>query len=767
MIVTEPLAQAATRPSTRRDRIAALTVALCLIGFAVGISLSGHVGLAYSLLFFAAYVTALTLSSLFAALLLIFRARLIGDRSSALLAASFVFCVPLIAAYALTFPGLVPALHVRSDASGWMSFAWRIGWPIALTWYALRPPAARGHLGRSLAVALLFSGGAIALACSGLAPPLYRPGGGTSFNSVVYAANLVTVLCAVIAIVCLVRRKPQTAIDMWVAVTICVLMMASVLIVFINTRFSSIAETVRLSNLAMSLILTCSLLYEFQRLLWRSSSLDRYLSMAQYSSSIVYLLDAAGSCIYVNQRWTDVTGQSAQDALGEGWRAVIHPDDLRDAPWTGPISALRPHDVEVRYRCAEGGYRWHLATATPTLDDNGQVDGWFGTALDVDTQHRQSDQLKSMYAREHEITETLQSAFIPPLLPHVDGIAFHAVYRPALREAEVGGDWYDAFALPDGRIALSVGDVAGHGIDAALAMVRLRETLRAVTGLVDLDPGAVLRMCDRAFAATHPHGLATAAFAVYDPQSRRLEYARAGHPAAALVRDGRATFLGAHAGLPFGVTSDADYLAESYQLVPGDMLVLYTDGLLEIDGDIVEGERRFLAMLERFPHDVELVVDETIAGGQQHDDIALLQLAVLSGTQTSWHFVADDAASASDARVAFVGHLSRRGLDPDAIAVAELAFGELVSNVVRHAPGPIEVELLEGDERWQLVVRDRGPRFTVSEIALPEDPFSEGGRGFYLMNLFASAPVVRPRAGGGNEVAVSLRTPAYSGAPPG
>jgi sodium/proline symporter len=297
--------------------------------------------------------------------------------------------------------------------------------------------------------------------------------------------------------------------------------------------------------------------------------------------------------------------------------------------------------------------------------------------------------------------------------------------------------------------------VAGHGIDAAIAMVRVRETIRAISGFVDTDPGAILELVDRGFVATHPESLATAAFAFYDPATHRFTFARAGHPAPVLLRDGVAALLDAEPGPPLGVDVDSRYVTTTHVLQPGDSIVFYTDGLLEMERDVIGGERRFLAMLERHGNDVEMLVDETLAGSQR-DDVALLRLTVVETDVTSWRFQSDDASGADDSRFAFASHLRRRIADDAAIAAAELVFGELIGNVVRHAPGPIEIELAWRGGTPLLIVRDRGPQFTLSDASLPADPLAEGGRGLYLVEQFASMPVVMPRFGGGNEVIVAL-----------
>jgi len=206
------------------------------------------------------------------------------------------------------------------------------------------------------------------------------------------------------------------------------------------------------------------------------------------------------------------------------------------------------------------------------------------------------------------------------------------------------------------------------------------------------------------------------------------------------------------------VQAESSFSSEEIDLELGDVLVLYTDGLIEAERDLFAGERRFADVLARHSGNADRVVTETL-GAAQNDDVALLTLAVLeTGVRSSWHFVSDDAINASDARFAFVAHLERRNIDTDLIARAELVFGELVANVVRHAPGPIEIELIWQDTQPLLAVRDRGPRFDFHEPKLPQNALAEGGRGLFLIASLASMPLISPRPGGGNEVVVPLPT---------
>ncbi|HYL26547.1 MAG TPA: SpoIIE family protein phosphatase, partial [Candidatus Nitrosotalea sp.] len=131
--------------------------------------------------------------------------------------------------------------------------------------------------------------------------------------------------------------------------------------------------------------------------------------------------------------------------------------------------------------------------------------------------------------REHRVADRLQRALLPEQLPAIPGNGFYAAYRPASDEADVGGDWFDAFALADGRVAVSVGDVAGHGLEAAVIMGEMRQAIRTAA-IAAPDPAAVLDQVNRMVALREGVGMVTAIFGVYDPASSLLTYSSAGHP---------------------------------------------------------------------------------------------------------------------------------------------------------------------------------------------------------------------------------------------
>ncbi|MFF9500287.1 SpoIIE family protein phosphatase [Streptomyces sp. NPDC014656] len=174
---------------------------------------------------------------------------------------------------------------------------------------------------------------------------------------------------------------------------------------------------------------------------------------------------------------------------------------------------------------------------------------------------------------------TLQRSLLPGDPPARPGLEAAARYQPAQASSEVGGDWYDVIAVPGEKTALVVGDVMGSGIDAAATMGRLRTATRAFADL-DLSPGQVLRHLDRITVGLE-QSIATCLFAVHDPRRHRCRISNAGHlPPVRLPADGPAELVGLSTGVPLGV-GGGTFRTTRVPFLPGDRLVLYTDGLIE------------------------------------------------------------------------------------------------------------------------------------------------------------------------------------------
>jgi serine phosphatase RsbU (regulator of sigma subunit)/integral membrane sensor domain MASE1 len=188
-----------------------------------------------------------------------------------------------------------------------------------------------------------------------------------------------------------------------------------------------------------------------------------------------------------------------------------------------------------------------------------------------------------IYEREHDATQRLQQALLPALSSGLDGIRVSADYRPADLAHQVGGDWYDVFALPGGRIGFTVGDVVGHQLAAAAAMARLQSALRILAQTAPA-PAQVLDDLDRASALIPDSRAATVGYADYDPATRLLRYACAGHLPPLLVTGDGAAYLWDGRSLPLGVGRPAHTQAQL--VMPDDaVLIWFTDGLVERRGE--------------------------------------------------------------------------------------------------------------------------------------------------------------------------------------
>jgi anti-sigma regulatory factor (Ser/Thr protein kinase) len=377
--------------------------------------------------------------------------------------------------------------------------------------------------------------------------------------------------------------------------------------------------------------------------------------------------------------------------------------------------------------------------------------------------------IAARFERERHVALTFQNAALASTMPDSSAYTFDSFYQPGKTEALVGGDWFDAFRLTDGRIVVSVGDVLGSGLAAAIAMVNVRQTIRGVAQVVP-DPSVVLEAADRTLQAQYPEKFATAFLAVLDPVTQRCTFANAGHPPPLLRHaDGSVTAL-AGRGTPLGLAFGAQFEArvEDIALEPSSLLVLYTDGLIESTRDVCEGEERLQRALSdaavlRSP-DVARYLHDAVLDGGAADDVAILVVSARAGPSVrTWRFdpVWDDVArrvrDELDAELRDVGFDATRRLQ------VELVFAELVSNAVRYAPGTIELILERDAMRVVLHVLDRGPGYRVNPN-LPSDLYSEFGRGLFLVGTFADRFVVERRPGGGSHARITLNR--TSGGPP-
>ncbi|WP_328470354.1 SpoIIE family protein phosphatase [Actinoplanes sp. NBC_00393] len=259
-------------------------------------------------------------------------------------------------------------------------------------------------------------------------------------------------------------------------------------------------------------------------------------------------------------------------------------------------SFRRGQRVDVVHRVRIGGRVKHLRTVADAVrDTEGRPLRLYGVVQDVTEQQagaerlaeveHQLDEQSRTLAAEHDLAGRLQRIILPIPEEPIDlpGLRAAIRYLPAGDDTLVGGDWYHAAALRDGSVLLAVGDVAGHGTQAATTMAQLRHALRALSILTS-DPSTLLAQLNRLtceLGHESPELAATAVIARFDPRRRELVWAQAGHPPPLLSRGGRTAPLARPAGPLLGVVEDATYAGAVTEFRAGDVLLLYTDGLVE------------------------------------------------------------------------------------------------------------------------------------------------------------------------------------------
>ena len=319
--------------------------------------------------------------------------------------------------------------------------------------------------------------------------------------------------------------------------------------------------------------------------------------------------------------------------------------------------------------------------------------------------------------RERRLSRTLQASLLPLSMPLVHAIDLAARYVPSGEGATAGGDWYDAFVLPDGRLALVLGDVVGHGPAAAATMGQLRSALAA--HLLDgKGPAAALTALSR-FCPHVPDAFgATAACVIIDRDAGRICYARAGHPPPVFVDGaGSGRLLEDVGGPPLGVRPDSEYDETEDVFTEGSRVLLYSDGLIERRGRDLGESLDELVRLATERADVEAneladgLLTTLVGGAGTSDDVAIL---VAAGGRV--HLRIEElavAAMLSPMRRRFTEALRGAGVADDIIERVIVAVSEACANSVEHAyegqaAGTLQVELTMAGGTLGIVVRDFG-----------------------------------------------------------
>ncbi|GAB1333714.1 SpoIIE family protein phosphatase [Streptomyces sp. E-15] len=456
-----------------------------------------------------------------------------------------------------------------------------------------------------------------------------------------------------------------------------------------------------------------------------------------------------GAALAIGEKHVYEPALAPARALREGRAVLSRADDPEVVRWLAERDARSPggsryrqgvHSVlavPLRARGTTLGVAVCVRMAHP--DDYGPDDAVFAeelasrAAVCVDNARR--------FARERSTALALQHSLLPSGLPGQTAVEVAHRYLPCGSVAGIGGDWFDVVPLSGGRVALVVGDVVGHGIQSSATMGRLRTAVRTLAD-VDLPPDELLTHLDDLVTHLAADGSgeeiaelgATCLYAVYDPVSRRLAMAAAGHPAPVVILPGgTAEFVPMTAGPPLGV-GGLPFEATERELPEGTVVGLFTDGLIDYRDQDPDGAAD--GLLRAFDGPAGSLDDlcddvlKAVLSDQPRDDVALLlaRTRALGADRVATWDVPPDPAHVAVVRQAAGERLTAWGLE-EAAFVTELVVSELVTNAIRYGEPPIQLRLI----RDRALICEVSDASSTSPHLRRAHVYDEGGRGLLLV----------------------------------
>ncbi|MDX6627958.1 MAG: hypothetical protein QOH00_204, partial [Gaiellales bacterium] len=439
-----------------------------------------------------------------------------------------------------------------------------------------------------------------------------------------------------------------------------------------------------------------------------------------------------------------VVAQAATLAYDSGSAIVIGKEPELRSALPGVHKALRgaAHSFYATPLVTRGGSRRGalcllFAHAHPLSESEQAQVAWYAE------QAAQALDRTSAFEREHEVAVRLQRSLLSQQLPEVEGVELIGRYNAGGAGLEIGGDWYDAVRRSDGIVHVTVGDVAGHGVTAAVLMGQLRNAFRA-HAYEHTSPAELLR---RMLRHVEEDEMATALCLTLDPYTQELTYASAGHPPSLLV-DGEAASVSRLAlalAPPLGYVQASAICEATVELPAGATLVAYTDGLVERRGWSIDTGIDLLASVVGSSSSLaaaplaDRIFEEVAPHIGSNDDIALLIVRLLEVPRRMDVELQSDPAGLSRLRRRLRTWLELRGLAEDECDDAILAVNEACNNAIEHAylleAGPVHVLIEHSEGALTIRVEDRGAWHSTA-------PSYERGRGIPLMHALMDTAAV-------------------------
>lgn len=470
----------------------------------------------------------------------------------------------------------------------------------------------------------------------------------------------------------------------------------------------------------------------------------KFESVFNQSGTFAGILDLAGNLREINALAVDWCGYTRDEVLDRPfwstrwWRGSRDVQNrIREA--VNLAAAGEVFRATLPYWIADGSERLVEFAMHPIRNMSGAVQFLHPTGIDITERARAEAALRAREAEEHRIALGLQHALLPGKLVAPAGVSVAARYETGSTALEVGGDWYDVFVLPNGGVALTIGDVVGHGLAAAAAMGQLRTALTAFAQNAE-GPAEVLARLDAFLASTEVTDFATVCYGVLDPATGAFTYASAGHPPILLLPpEGAPRWLRDASSPPLYGDDEQPRPQVEVVLEPGTLLVLFTDGLIERRGEsLADGLDRLMtaatALIDLPPADLCTQLVATLSSESiQGDDIAVLAVRFAPNAQGTFQatFLANPG-ELRNLRSSLRSWLDERAIPPSTQQDLILATNEACSNAVEHAyqdhlVGEVTVRIEEADHNLNVTVRDHG-RFGPTS----ESP-TDRGRGTSIM----------------------------------
>ncbi|POX36787.1 MEKHLA domain-containing protein [Streptomyces sp. Ru73] len=492
--------------------------------------------------------------------------------------------------------------------------------------------------------------------------------------------------------------------------------------------------------------------------------LNGLADLVESSHDAILAKTADGRITYWNAAAQRLYGYTAEEVVGRHVSLLAAED--RKGEITQIMDRLRRGERIEHFetiRVTKSGRLLDVdVTIWPTRAADGTVNGACAIARDISDRKRTEAELTRLYEQQRDIALTLQHSLMgtPPDVP---GLHTASRYLPASQGAGVGGDWFDLVPLGAGQVGVLIGDVMGRGLEAAAVMGRLRSAANALAR-TGMPPEQLMQVLDTVVADLEGQ-LVTCCYLVIRPDAGELTICSAGHLPVLLASPGEGVrALPAPVSVPLGV-GGIPHRQARFDVPPGSVLTLYTDGLIEAPGSDIED--RLAALHEEFAAayttapDMEAAADQLLRAllpdaEPDDDDVTLLLLKIpvapLASASTE---LPATAAAVSDGR-AFLAAALRRWGCPEAADEACLLVSEILTNAIRHAAGPLHLRLRMSRTELTAEVTDRSAR--RPQLCLVGSD-AESGRGLFLVDTIADSWGTRP-TDEGKTIWFTLRLPA-------